>query len=53
MNFLLKNIQTSKGKIIKAAIHDYKPYENIMAREVSKFVLETKWDEMTICSGRW
>jgi len=42
MDLLLKNIPNSKGKIIKDAVHSFKPYENIMAREVSKFVLETK-----------
>lgn len=39
MNLLLKNIQNSKGKIIEGAVHSYKPHEDLMAKEVSNFIL--------------
>jgi len=38
LDLMLKRIPQSEGEIIKGAVHSYKPYENIMAREVRKFV---------------
>jgi pimeloyl-ACP methyl ester carboxylesterase len=42
MDILLKSIPNSKGKIIESAVHSFKPHEDIMVREVSKFILENK-----------
>lgn len=39
MKLLLDNIPNSKGKIIDGAVHSFKPYEEIMAKEVINFVL--------------
>lgn len=39
MNLLLKNIHNSKGKLIEEAVHSFKPHEDLMAEEVSSFVL--------------
>ena len=39
MGLLLKNIPNSKGKIIEGAVHSFKFHEDIMAKEVSSFVL--------------
>ncbi|HUW21815.1 MAG TPA: alpha/beta hydrolase [Candidatus Bathyarchaeia archaeon] len=39
MDLLLKHIPNSKGKIINGAVHSFKPHEDIMAKEVSSFVL--------------
>lgn len=38
MNLLLKNIPNAKGKIIDGAVHSYAPHEDLMAKEVSKFI---------------
>jgi len=40
MDILLKNIPNSEGIIIKDAVHSFKPYEEIMAKEVREFVLK-------------
>lgn len=40
MNLLLKNIPNAKGKIISGAVHSYKPHEDVMAKEVVKFIKE-------------
>jgi pimeloyl-ACP methyl ester carboxylesterase len=40
MKLLLDNIPCAKGKIIDGAVHSFKPCENIMVKEVSKFILE-------------
>jgi pimeloyl-ACP methyl ester carboxylesterase len=42
MEMLIKNIPNSKGKIIEGAVHSFKPYEDVMAREVKSFILENK-----------
>jgi pimeloyl-ACP methyl ester carboxylesterase len=41
MELLLRNIPNSKGKIIDGAVHSYKPHEDLMAKEVSNFVLSS------------
>lgn len=38
MEILLKNIPNSKGRIIKQAVHSFKPHENEMAKEIREFV---------------
>ncbi|HVX93100.1 MAG TPA: alpha/beta hydrolase [Candidatus Dojkabacteria bacterium] len=40
MDILLKNISNSKGKTIEGAAHSFKPYENVMVKAVSSFVLD-------------
>lgn len=42
MELLIKNISNSKGKIIEGAVHSFEPLEDIMAKEVSVFVLTNK-----------
>ena len=39
MSILLKNIPNSQGVIIPGARHSYKPHEDIMAKEVIKFII--------------
>ncbi len=38
MDILLKHISNSQGKIIDGAVHSYKPHEDVMVKEVIKFV---------------
>ncbi len=40
MDILLKNIPNSQGIIIPDALHSYKPHEDIMVKEVIKFIKE-------------
>lgn len=40
MKILLENIPNSQGKIIENAVHSFNPHEDIIAKEVSRFVLE-------------
>lgn len=40
MSIMLKNIPEAKGKIIDGATHSFKPYENMMTKEVIKFIKE-------------
>lgn len=42
MDLLLNNIPNSQGKIIEGAVHSFKPHEDLMAKEVSSFVLTGK-----------
>lgn len=39
MSILLKNIPHSEGKIIDGSVHSFQPHEDLMATEVSSFIL--------------
>lgn len=40
MDILLSHIPNSEGRIIEGSVHSFRPHEDIMAQEVSSFVLK-------------